>query len=71
MTRLRLDQQIEALNEQQSKTNILLKSKLSSLPNLPLNEVPIGSDESSNKEIEKKGEIRNFNFTLFWKTCNH
>ena len=34
---------------------------LSSVPNLPLNDVPIG-DENANKEISKFGEIKKFNF---------
>ena len=35
---------------------------LSSLPNLALDDVPIGKDESSNKEIKKIGEIPKFEF---------
>ncbi len=35
---------------------------LSSLPNLPLDDVPLGADEKSNKEIKKYGEIKIFDF---------
>ena len=35
---------------------------LSSLPNLALDDVPIGKDASSNKEIKKIGEIHKFEF---------
>ena len=35
---------------------------LSSLPNISNSDVPIGRDEKSNKVIETKGEIRNFDF---------
>jgi len=35
---------------------------LSALPNLPLDDVPCGKDEMSNKEIKKFGEIVKFNF---------
>ena len=35
---------------------------LSSLPNLALDEVPVGKDESSNQEIKKIGKIPSFNF---------
>ena len=35
---------------------------LSSLPNLPLDDVPLGTDEKSNKEIKKYGEIKKFDF---------
>ncbi len=58
----KISEQIEILNEQQSKTNILLKNILSSLPNIALSEVPIGKNETFNKEIEKKGEIKKINF---------
>ena len=53
---------IESLNEKQ----IIIKRKLdlivSSIPNLPLKDVPVGKDENSNKEIKKSGEIKKFNF---------
>ena len=58
----KISEQIEILNEQQSKTNILLKNILSSLPNIALSEVPIGKNEAFNKEIEKKGEIKKITF---------
>ena len=49
-----------------SKTQLEVKNKLdqilSTLPNLPLNDVPTGKDESSNKEISKCGEISKFKF---------
>ena len=35
---------------------------MSSLPNIPLKDVPLGKDESSNKEVETKGEINKFDF---------
>ena len=48
------------------KEQTLIKNKidkiLSSIPNIPLTDVPIGKDESFNKEIEKFGSIKNFNF---------
>tara|TARA_Y100000590_G_scaffold7197_1_gene9234 strand:+ start:4263 stop:5522 length:1260 start_codon:yes stop_codon:yes gene_type:complete len=58
----KISEQIEILNAQQLKTNILLKNILSSLPNIALSEVPIGKNETFNKEIEKKGEIKKINF---------
>ena len=57
-----ISKQIEALTDHQSKTNVLLKNKLSSLPNLPLDDVPLGKDETFNKEVEKNGEIKKINF---------
>ncbi len=48
------------------KEQVLIKNKLdkilSSIPNIPLTDVPIGKDESFNKEIEKCGNIKNFEF---------
>ena len=41
-----------------------IDSILSSLPNIALDDVPIGRDEKSNKEIKKIGEIPNFNFKI-------
>ena len=49
-----------------SKDQSLIKNKLdgllSSIPNLPLHDVPIGADENFNKEISKSGTINKFNF---------
>ena len=39
-----------------------LDGLLSSIPNLPLSDVPIGTDENSNKEVSKSGTINKFNF---------
>ena len=54
--------------EQFSKSQIKIKNKieviLSSLPNLALDDVPIGKDDSSNKEIKKIGEIPRFEFKV-------
>ena len=48
------------------KTQIKIKDEidlmLSSLRNLALDEVPIGKDESQNKEVKKVGNIINFKF---------
>ncbi len=57
-----ISKQIETLNKEQNEVKVKLEELLSSLPNLPLEEVPIGKDESSNKEIEKNGEIKKFDF---------
>jgi len=57
--------------EKISKEQILIKKKidliLSSLPNIALDDVPVGRDESSNKEIKKVGEVHKFDF----KTLSH
>ena len=53
---------IEQLAKDQNKINDNLNNILSSIPNIPLDEVPVGIDEKSNKVLEIKGEIKKFNF---------
>ncbi len=57
-----LSLKIEEINKNQIKLQSQITDILSSIPNIPLSDVPIGQDENSNKEIEKKGEIKDFNF---------
>ena len=51
-----------------SKTQLEVKNKLdqilSTLPNLPLNDVPTGKDDNSNLEVSKVGIIPKFNFKV-------
>ena len=51
-----------------SKTQLEIKNKLdkilSTIPNLPHNDVPTGKDENSNLEVSKAGVIPNFNFKV-------
>ncbi len=54
--------QIDTLNSEQKKLKDKLEIVLSSIPNLPLTDVPQGIDESFNKEIIKSGEIKKFSF---------
>ena len=53
---------IDSLEEELSYIEKKLKEILSSLPNMPHQDVPVGEDENSNKLIKKVGEIPNFNF---------
>ncbi len=53
----------ESLKETQSKINPILNF----LPNLALDDVPLGKDEKLNKELKKIGKIPQFNF----KTLSH
>ncbi len=46
----------------QSEIKKELNNILSSIPNIPLNDVPLGKDDNSNKEISKHGEIPKFDF---------
>ena len=54
--------EIDNLSKNQIKIRDEIESLLSSLPNLALDEVPVGKDEKTNKEINKVGEIPKFNF---------
>tara|TARA_B100001741_G_scaffold304423_1_gene295522 strand:+ start:752 stop:2011 length:1260 start_codon:yes stop_codon:yes gene_type:complete len=53
---------LESLTKDQAQVKSKLDSILSSIPNIPLSDVPIGKDETSNKEVKKFGTIPNFNF---------
>ena len=57
-----LSLKIEEINKNQIKLQSQITDILSSIPNIALSDVPIGQDENSNKEIEKKGKIKDFNF---------
>ena len=53
---------IDDLSKKQHSIKKQLDDILSSIPNIPLKDVPIGKDENDNKEILKVGEIKNFAF---------
>jgi len=58
----KISEKISKYIKEQSLIKIQLDEILSSLPNVALDDVPIGKDESFNKEILKAGNIPNFNF---------
>ena len=53
---------IDQFNKNQMNIKKQIESMLSSMPNLALDSVPVGKDESMNKEIKKNGEVRKFDF---------
>ena len=53
---------IEKINNQQIVIKADLEKILSSIPNVPHLDVPVGKDENDNIEIEKIGEIPKFDF---------
>ncbi len=57
-----ISEKILSINKDQLLIKNKLDSLLSSIPNLPLQDVPVGGDENSNKEISKSGTINKFNF---------
>ena len=54
--------EIDNLSKDQIKIRNEIESLLALLPNLALDEVPVGKDEKMNKEINKVGEIPKFDF---------
>jgi len=54
--------EIEKINNLQTVVMVQLETILSSIPNIPYSDVPIGKNENSNLEISKSGTIPNFNF---------
>ena len=57
-----ISKKILILNNDQLKYQNKLDELLYSIPNLPLKDVPVGMDESFNKEISISGEIKKFSF---------
>ena len=54
--------EIDKITKLQLKTKNKLDKILSTVPNIPHKDVPIGKDENSNIEILKSGTIKEFNF---------
>ena len=57
-----ISNKIDDLSKNQKNVKDQLDQILSNIPNLPLNDVPVGKDENSNKEIVKAGEIKEMSF---------
>ena len=57
-----MSKKIEELEKSELKIKKEIDLILSSLPNIALDEVPVGKDEKSNKEIKKIGEITKLDF---------
>lgn len=54
--------EVARLNEEAAAEDARLRDMLAAIPNLPLDEVPEGPDESANVEIRRWGTPRGFNF---------
>ncbi len=55
--------EIARLEEEAKAEDLRLTNMLMELPNLPMEDVPDGPDESANVEISQWGSVRNFSFT--------
>ncbi len=53
-----------ALEHQRDEAETAMRELLSGLPNIPDEDVPVGADESANKEIRRWGEPREFDFEI-------
>ena len=60
----KISNEISALVIKQNESQNKLNEITFSLPNIALNDVPIGNDEKSNKLIKKDGKIKNFSFKV-------
>ena len=58
----KISEKILTINKKQFLIKNKLDDLLSTIPNLPLEDVPIGVDENFNKEILKSGTINKFSF---------
>ncbi len=54
--------ELEKISEQQKNTKIELDNILSSIPNIPHQDVPNGKDENDNVEVLKAGKVPEFEF---------
>ncbi len=54
--------EMAALEVSQKNYEIRLREVLEKIPNIPMSDVPVGKDESDNKEIKKFGTPRAFDF---------
>ena len=57
-----ISNKIDDLSKNQKNVKDQLDQILSNIPNLPLNDVPVGKDENSNKVVVKSGEIKEMSF---------
>ena len=60
----KISEELSILMKKQNDSQNDLNETLYSLPNLALNDVPVGNDDSFNKLIKKVGDIRNYNFKV-------
>jgi seryl-tRNA synthetase len=59
-----IKEELKKLEESLNSTSVQLDILLSYVPNIPLPEVPVGKDESGNKEVKKWGKIPKFDFEV-------
>jgi len=60
----KISEEISKISKKQIESQNDLDKIIYSLPNLALDDVPVGKDEKSNKLIKKSGEVKEFSFKL-------
>jgi len=60
----KISDEILVLTKKQNESQTKLNEIIYSLPNLALDDVPVGKDEKSNKLIKKFGKIKDFSFKI-------
>ena len=60
----KISSEISVLTKKQNESQDILNEIIYSLPNIALDDVPIGKDEKSNKLIKKVGKIKDFSFKI-------
>ena len=60
----KISDEIEILSKKQSDSQSEVNKIIYSLPNIALDDVPIGKDEKSNKLIKQDGSIKKFSFKI-------
>ncbi|MDC2987432.1 serine--tRNA ligase [Candidatus Pelagibacter bacterium] len=60
----KISEDISSLSKKQYKAQEELNKIIFSLPNLALDDVPVGNDEKSNKLIKQEGKLRKFSFKV-------
>ncbi len=60
----KISKEIETLESSQKKLQKQIDLILNFIPNIALDDVPLGKDEKSNKELKKEGQIPKFSFKI-------
>ena len=60
----KISDEIEILSKKQSNSQSEVNKIIHALPNIALDDVPIGKDEKSNKLIKQEGSIKKFSFKI-------
>ncbi len=59
-----LSKDIDLFSNEQEVIQKKINNILSTIPNIALDDVPVGKDEKSNKILRKEGKVKNFSFNI-------